>query len=128
MSHVSAMMSATVSNVDAISQPLVAWAGTNIRGTVSQVRRGFAPGPHQGALPLGAPPRGIAPWNHSFWLGGEEARPGPRTVTVAPLPTQPMDGLQRASPFAGVQGQGPWRVRGGSPASPPGTSTATAAF
>ena len=37
-----------------------------------------------------------------------------RLCRPSPIP-QPMDRLQRASPFAGVQGQRPWRVRGRSP-------------
>ena len=44
------MMSATVSNVDAISQPLVAWAGTNIRAIVPKsAASGLRPEPHQGS-------------------------------------------------------------------------------
>ncbi len=56
--------------------------------------------------------KGSGPWNHSFWLVGREGPTVKYRGRSRPLSSnQPMDRLQRASPFAGVQG----RVRGRSP-------------
>src|ERR1700722_8274152 len=64
------------------------------------------------------PPRGSAPWipakgsgpsNPLMGLFSGEGQPGPCQVTVGPpLRTNPIERLQRAQPFAGVQGQSPW--------------------
>ncbi len=90
--------------------------------------RGFAPGPHQGALPLGTPPR-ASPWNPSLgvwgWGGGgwagRRCRPACRTAPVpCPPAPSPSPHSQSWSPEAAASGGGPggkapWRVSGRSP-------------
>src|SRR5882757_1228702 len=92
-----------------------------------RLTRGFAPDPDQGALPLGSPPRGEAPWDLLLWLvpGG-----GPAVTYQGPCRppswNQPSDRLQRASPFAGGPGgKAPWRVSGRSPECYPAPATDT---
>ena len=83
--------------------------------------RGFAPGPHQGALPLGSPPRAepLGPFTGEV---GREGGPAPAWVAARPTivgraatsrcrspsrPTSPTDGLQRRCLCWGVQGAKP---------------------
>ena len=56
MSHVSAMIPATVSKVDDIDQPLQQRAGTNTAAGASQGQGGL-PRTRQGALPPGPSPK-----------------------------------------------------------------------
>ena len=67
---------------------------------------------HQGQWPL-----------EPFILAGESGRAPTRTLkghSRRPPTPQPMDRSQRGSPFAGVQGQSPWRVSGQRPGVDPG--------
>ena len=88
--------------------------------------RGFAPGPHQGALPLGAPPRAepLGPFSWSGWTGGGHVsrlcfRPpvGNTAATRGPLPSNHSKRMDCKGPaFAGGPGgKAPWRVSGQSP-------------
>ena len=79
--------------------------------------RGFAPGPHQRALPSGLPPRAepLGPFTWSGWTGGGHVMRLPSVPTIAgiegsritwPPPVQPLqtDGLQRLRLCWGIQG------------------------
>ncbi len=83
--------------------------------------RGFAPGPHQGALPLGSPPRAepLGPFSWSGWTGrgpwGAASmldRPSPvqhrkpRPMTPC-RPAAPNGLIAKAPPLLGVQGAKP---------------------
>ena len=85
--------------------------------------QGFAPRPHQEALPPGPPPRAQPLEPLIWWVGGEGADTTAATVTAGPLSSnpQPMDRVPRASPFGGDQrGRAPWQVQGSAlSASPP---------
>ncbi len=104
-----------------------------VRSVDRSKAKGFAPEPHQRALPSGLPPR-ASPWNPSLRLvdgeggacGVDVVRPAARCRRHAlPPPHQPIetDGSQRlafggawaamsgprgAKPPGGVQGQSPW--------------------
>src|SRR5215469_13149801 len=69
MSHVSAMIPATVSKVDDIDQPLQQRAGTNTAVGASQVRLGSAPSPPGGFAP-GPPPKAEPLESILFGSGG----------------------------------------------------------
>src|SRR5690242_14028272 len=72
---------------------------------------------HQGALPLGTPPRAVALGTIHFGGGmGGADRDVARSVSAPPIPP-PMDRFQRASPFdGGPGGRASWWVPGRSPA------------
>ena len=101
--------------------------------TVSRGKaRGFAPEAHQGALPLGSPPRAgsLEPFSWSGWTGGGHVMRLPAMPAVAgiagsritwPPPVQPLQWMDcKGSAFAGGRGQSPLAGPGQSPDLPTG--------
>ncbi len=95
---------------------------------LGEARPGLRPGPHQGALPLGTPPR-ASPWNPSLGVGDGEGAcghgegapsgvpdgaPSPCPHAPSPSPT-PTDGVQRLRLWWGSRGQSPLAGSGAEP-------------
>ena len=87
-------------------------------------RRGFAPGPHQGALPARfasrpKPSKGRGALQSVHWLFRGEGRPGPCAVTDGALPgTTKMNGSKGHCPWRGPGGNASGGARGNAPLLP----------
>ena len=126
LSPIVAALAMSLSSVSVIGQrAAVAAASIRYRGNrLKEGRPGLRPGPHQGALPLGTPPRAAALGTRPLvglregWPMGPNARRSPAfgPIGIPPPSTRPKNEVQRPLPLVGVQGATPpGGVQGQSP-------------